>query len=307
MAASGRSLALAGLALATLLAAGLPYAAARQPTDFPWCSCSTYDCDCSPYKISLTSQRKVNETITRFCFNVDSDPCDTSRACCRRMMANVDKLSFKIAPECQRVNIQRITFNGDRWNSWDTYSHDLGNGDKGYELKFYDIQSNSSAFPGTRICVNTISPCSSVFQICDGPNGLCDAAIQICLTVEEKGCKNDKAACCDMDFNKISIPIVDSCQPKIREMRVNGVKHEYSWLQRDGNQNIALRNMRAYLPNPIGAQICIVVLPGQCAAPAGLCKDGTCKVTIWNSNNKCCPSTKLGLASRGGKKKAYFF
>lgn len=71
---------------------------------------------------------------------------------------------------------------------------------------------------------------------------------------------------------------VDSCQPKIREMRVNGVKHEYSWLQRDGNQNIALRNMRAYLPNPIGAQICIVVLPGQCAAPAGLCKDGTCKV-----------------------------
>lgn len=31
------------------------------------------------------------------------------------------------------------------------------------------------------------------------------------------------------------------------------------------------------------------------------------QVTIWNSNNKCCPSTKLGLASRGGKKKAYFF
>ncbi|KAG2483267.1 hypothetical protein HYH03_017865 [Edaphochlamys debaryana] len=164
-----------GLALVALAAcAGLPTATAQAAVgDFPYCSCATYDCDCSPLKPALLSHGAVNATHTKTCFQIQNIGCDTSRSCCKRMMRSVDKLSFATTSECQKVNIARILWNNKRYVSWDTYEHVRRNGEKGYELKMYGLKSNAERLTGNKICIFTVRECKTIFQLCDGPGQLC--------------------------------------------------------------------------------------------------------------------------------------
>ncbi|KAG2494786.1 hypothetical protein HYH03_007029 [Edaphochlamys debaryana] len=84
-------------------------------------------------------------------------------------MRSVDKLSFATTPECQKVNIARITWNNARFIAWDTYEHIRRNGEKGWELKLYGLNSNLERLPGSKICIFTVRECKTIFQLCHGP------------------------------------------------------------------------------------------------------------------------------------------
>ncbi len=66
-------------------------------------------------------------SLTTTCFSVAYIGCDTSRACCRGMLAAVDKLSFETTAACGvKSNIAGVTVNGKSWPSWNPYSHPSG-------------------------------------------------------------------------------------------------------------------------------------------------------------------------------------
>ncbi|KAG2435385.1 hypothetical protein HXX76_007457 [Chlamydomonas incerta] len=140
---------------------------------FPWCQCIDYDCACSPYKVVYESSIKSG-SLTTTCFSVAYIGCDASRACCRGMLAAVDKLSFETTAACGvKSNIAGVTINGKSWPSWNPYSHPSGPG-TGYELKLYNLKANNATFPGSKICITTKAPCSSLKDLCSSsPSGEC--------------------------------------------------------------------------------------------------------------------------------------
>ncbi|PNW86251.1 hypothetical protein CHLRE_02g078804v5 [Chlamydomonas reinhardtii] len=140
---------------------------------FPWCQCIDYSCACSPYKVNFESSTQSG-SLTTTCFSVAYIGCDTSRACCRGMLAAVDKLTFETTAACGvKSNIANITINGKRWPSWNPYPHPSGPG-TGYELKIYNLKGNNGTFPGSKICITTKAPCSSLKDLCSSsPSGDC--------------------------------------------------------------------------------------------------------------------------------------
>ncbi|KAG2446838.1 hypothetical protein HYH02_008398 [Chlamydomonas schloesseri] len=140
---------------------------------FPWCQCLDYSCACSPYKVVYESSTKSG-SLTTTCFSVAYTGCDTSRACCRGMLAAVDKLSFETTAACGvKSNIAGVTINGKSWPSWNPYPHPSGSG-TGYELKVYNLKASNATFPGSKICITTKAPCSSLKDLCSSsPSGEC--------------------------------------------------------------------------------------------------------------------------------------
>ncbi|GFR49786.1 hypothetical protein Agub_g11720, partial [Astrephomene gubernaculifera] len=132
---------------------------------FPWCQCLSYDCVCSPYKITLADY-VVNATSARTCFNVAYVGCDKTLACCSGMLKAVEKLTFETTQQCSiKSNIPRVTVNGQLYTSWNTYSHNTTFG-AGYELKLYNLGMRNATFVGTQICITTKKPCSTFGDLC---------------------------------------------------------------------------------------------------------------------------------------------
>ncbi|KAG2423930.1 hypothetical protein HYH02_015269 [Chlamydomonas schloesseri] len=156
-----------------LLSSGVGRGLLTTASGFPWCQCIDYDCACSPYKIVYESS-KTSGFLTTTCFSVAYTGCDTSRACCRGMLAAVDKLSFETTAACGvKSNIAGVTVNGKSWPSWNPYPHPSGSG-TGYELKVYNLKASNATFPGTKVCITTKAPCSSLKDLCSSsPSGEC--------------------------------------------------------------------------------------------------------------------------------------
>eukprot|EP00198_Chlamydomonas_reinhardtii_P012326 XP_001701663.1 hypothetical protein CHLREDRAFT_166206 [Chlamydomonas reinhardtii] len=244
---------------------------------FPWCQCIDYSCACSPYKVNFESSTQSG-SLTTTCFSVAYIGCDTSRACCRGMLAAVDKLTFETTAACGvKSNIANITINGKRWPSWNPYPHPSGPG-TGYELKIYNLKGNNGTFPGSKICITTKAPCSSLKDLCSSsPSGDCTRG----------------AFCCKMDFAKMELPITTECKPELRRILINNeATTSYSWGFYDAFTTLKFPSLTKSLPaGPDGATLCWVVRPGACADPANFCLNGRCQVNIFSSDNKCCPAT----------------
>ncbi|KXZ48042.1 hypothetical protein GPECTOR_31phG1 [Gonium pectorale] len=120
-------------------------------------------------------------------------------------------------------------------------------------------------------------------------------AVAMCVKVAKQSCKAS-SYCCGMDFAKVEVPVEDACKSDLRRLTINGTPQFYSWgnyPQANGGTITALKftSMLTNLPNPDGATLCWVVRPGDCADPARFCTNGRCQVSIFASNNKCCPAT----------------
>ncbi len=103
------------------------------PTNtFPWCQCKDYRCACSPYTLEWASS-ETKGILTKTCFKVNFRDCDRNLACCRGLLAHVDKVNLDSTAACaaSKNNIRNITVNGKWWPSWNTYKHDKGEAGRG--------------------------------------------------------------------------------------------------------------------------------------------------------------------------------
>lgn len=75
--------------------------------------------------------------MTKTCFKVTFRDCDRNLACCRGMLAHVDKVNLDSTAACaaSKNNIRNITVNGKWWPSWNTYKHDQGEAEEGWAAK----------------------------------------------------------------------------------------------------------------------------------------------------------------------------
>ncbi|KAG2454484.1 hypothetical protein HYH02_001502 [Chlamydomonas schloesseri] len=170
---------LAGSAFAGELGVSMARGSAREllagTVRFPYCSCDTYDCACSPYNVTLASTANVANS-KRYCYQIGYVGCPTNRPCCLALQQNVDKIAFTTSAACQKKNggITKVEVSGDMWRSWETREWALGGGDFGYELRIYDLKGmTSDTFPGTRICVTTGADCDTLAELCDIDGGNC--------------------------------------------------------------------------------------------------------------------------------------
>ncbi|KXZ53552.1 hypothetical protein GPECTOR_6g468 [Gonium pectorale] len=119
-------------------------------------------------------------------------------------------------------------------------------------------------------------------------------ATALCFTVAAQSCAAT-SYCCDMDFAKVEIPITAGCKTHLRRLSINGAPVSYSWgFYNDTFLTVKFNNLVTALPNPVGATLCVVVRPSECALPANLCYGGRCQINVFSSNNKCCPATVFG-------------
>ncbi|KAG2486883.1 hypothetical protein HYH03_014477 [Edaphochlamys debaryana] len=87
----------------------------------------------------------------------------------------VDKIAFDITADCSvKTNILSVELGKDRWDSWETKSWTLNAaGDKGYELRIYNMDKNRTSFTGMPICITTTQPCMGLKDLCDVEGGKC--------------------------------------------------------------------------------------------------------------------------------------
>ncbi|PNW76894.1 hypothetical protein CHLRE_11g480400v5 [Chlamydomonas reinhardtii] len=143
---------------------------ARSTSSFPWCQCVAYDCGCSPYQLQVLPPTRDGINV-RSCFRVTYVGCDTTRKCCRGMLAAVDKLALETSAACsERGRVLGVTLNGRVHESWNPYVHGTG-----AELKIYNLQRSNATFAGVLVCVTTAPPCGWLNDLCvhgsGGPGG----------------------------------------------------------------------------------------------------------------------------------------
>ncbi|PNH01526.1 hypothetical protein TSOC_012577 [Tetrabaena socialis] len=108
---------------------------------FPYCKCNTYDCGCSPYKLTLAGATPAAGGATRMCFAVGFIGCSVARPCCQAFLDHVDKLAISTI--------------------------------LGYELRVYDLTFNQTTFPGLQICITAKAPCMGLQDLCDSASSTC--------------------------------------------------------------------------------------------------------------------------------------
>ncbi|PNH05930.1 hypothetical protein TSOC_007774 [Tetrabaena socialis] len=153
---------------------------------FPHCSCSSYECGCSPYslemeEVTMTLASQPSDAMTKTCFAVRARECDASRACCRGLKASVEKLFLETVAVCQKPNISRVELNGltsgFQWETkeFETAAQKPGHGaSSSFVLRLYNLRSNATAFTGSRICVWSGHGCGTRAPLCGtGPGGTC--------------------------------------------------------------------------------------------------------------------------------------
>eukprot|EP00198_Chlamydomonas_reinhardtii_P008052 XP_001697389.1 predicted protein [Chlamydomonas reinhardtii] len=134
---------------------------ARSTSSFPWCQCVAYDCGCSPYQLQVLPPTRDGINV-RSCFRVTYVGCDTTRKCCRGMLAAVDKLALETSAACsERGRVLGVTLNGRVHESWNPYVHGTG-----AELKIYNLQRSNATFAGVLVCVTTAPPCGWLNDLC---------------------------------------------------------------------------------------------------------------------------------------------
>ncbi|GIL68700.1 hypothetical protein Vafri_21908, partial [Volvox africanus] len=68
--------------------------AGNETSRFPYCKCKTYDCECSPYTVSLSSATQSSNG-SRYCFKLNYIGCaDPVKPCCRALELNLEKIAF---------------------------------------------------------------------------------------------------------------------------------------------------------------------------------------------------------------------
>ena len=65
-------------------------------SNFPYCRCSDYSCQSSPWRLQLQSQSELEAGVRTTCLTVVKQGCNPRLPCCQIMSKKLDKMEFSI-------------------------------------------------------------------------------------------------------------------------------------------------------------------------------------------------------------------
>lgn len=121
-------------------------------------------------------------------------------------------------------------------------------------------------------------------------------SVTYCTTVESHAATS--GSCSAMDFNKLELLINPICYKAVTGISVNGAPKATSWQRYQNGKYLTLKftalETREFAGvEPVGSSMCLTVQSGECTDLRTLTMGSSFKTTIFNSNNKCCPTYSI--------------
>ncbi|KAG1661152.1 hypothetical protein FOA52_002527 [Chlamydomonas sp. UWO 241] len=121
---------------------------------------------------------------------------------------------------------------------------------------------------------------------------LVDSGTRMCFGFRVVAC-DPASMCCNMDLNKVEIPVPLQCKSSLKGLTVNGVQIPASWgpaYITQGRVNLKITNLGLDVRSAPFATICID-MGVPCTSPDSFChpQTGVCTFATFNKAIDCCP------------------
>eukprot|EP00798_Chlamydomonas_sp_ICE-L_P032284 gene32284-16851_t len=274
---------------------------------FPYCKCTDYRCQASPYLITFESREEITPNQVQMCFRFSPVECFFN-ACCEKIYSTLAKVEFEVDNACKsQVLTNGTTLDGRQFNTYFVTLNPTG------ALKVTEMNQVNGEAAGKLLCITTLKgPCDTVDSLFQAHHqsffnlelpllssfvdnsspwrlefvqadniGSQTVFIYSLLIKEDSPCYPTafrRGNCCNMTMNSISMSMTDEAKPSLMYSKV------YTYT----GQNLPLQALRERAGHPS----CNYVVHGWQTEPG----DATAVRDF--SYPECCPTGVSNFCSQ---------